>query len=59
MEIHFATWLFDRTLGNALTKKKASHRLLSYFFLVDGETTKKQLKEYVDTGKLDSRKIKK
>ena len=56
MEIHLATWLFDRTLGNALTKKGASKRLLSYYFLDQGDVTKRQLKEYIRTGKLDSRK---
>lgn len=58
MEIHFATWLFDRTLGKSLTKKGASNRLLSYYFLVDGGIKKKQLNEYVNTGELDSRKNK-
>lgn len=58
MEIHFATWLFDRTLGNALTKKGGKNRLLSYYFLKEANTTNAQLKEYVKTGRLDSRKNK-
>jgi hypothetical protein len=58
MEIHFAAWLFDRTLGDSLTNKGARHRLLSYYFLDDGGVTKDQLKEYVKTGRLDSRKTK-
>lgn len=59
MEIHFATWLIEMEQGNALTKKGGKHRLLSYLFVVDNGTTKKQLKEYVNSGKLDLRKIKK
>ena len=59
MEIHFATWLFDRHLGNALTKVGADNRLLSYFFLNQGGVSQKQLKVYIKTGKFDPRKIKK
>lgn len=58
MQIHFATWLFDRHLGNALTKCNGKHRLLSYYFLVQGEVTEKDLKKYIYTGVLDTRKSK-
>jgi len=58
MKIIFATWLYDRTLGSSLTKVKAENRLLSYHFLCDQEITLEQLKEYVITGELDTRKKK-
>jgi len=59
MEIHFATWLFDRYLGKALTKCDGKHRLLSYYFIEQGGVSSKQLKEYVKTGRVDMRKTKK
>jgi len=56
MKIYFASWLFDKTLGNSLTKKKANTRLLSYHFIKEGETTKEQLQQYCKTGRLNPSK---
>jgi len=58
MKIYFATWLYDRTLGNSLTRKKANTRLISYYFIKDQEVTDDQLLKYVKTGRLDTRKNK-
>lgn len=59
MKIYFATWLFDRTLGKSLTKKKARNRLLSYYFLVEQGISEEDLSKYIRTGRLDARKGKK
>jgi len=56
MKIYFATWLYDRTLGNSLTRKRASTRLISYYFIKDQEITDDQLLKYIKTGRLDTRK---
>jgi hypothetical protein len=47
MKIYLATWLLEPQQGKALTKRKAKHRLISYF-----HTTAKadQLIKYVKKG---------
>ena len=62
MRIYLATWLRDYTNGKSLTRKKAKNRLLSYH-LYQEEVEKSgypetALKEYVKTGKFESRKNK-
>jgi len=56
MIIYLSTWMTDRSLGKSLTKKNASHRLLSYFFLFEQKINKKLLLIYHKTGKCDPRK---
>jgi hypothetical protein len=56
MRIYLATWLFDKTLGRSLTKKKASNRLLSYHFLTQQEITNEQLSKYCTSGRLNTSK---
>ena len=56
MKIIFATWLFDKTLGNCMTKKKANSRLLSYHFLREQGITEEQLNTYCLTGRLNPSK---
>jgi len=58
MKIYMATWLFDRTLGTSLTKKKGSKRLLSYHFIVEQGISTEQINQYCRTGRLDPRKTK-
>ena len=53
MKIYFAAWLFDKSLGQSLTKKRANVRLLSYYFIKEGKTTNEQLEKYVVTGRLN------
>jgi hypothetical protein len=58
MNIYLSTWLTDRSLGNSMTKKKASKRLLSYFFLKEQDISQEHFDEYVETGRCDPRKRK-
>lgn len=58
MKIYMATWLFDRSLGKSLTKKRANVRLISYYFLREQEIDKESLELYCSTGRLDTRKNK-
>ena len=58
MKIYFATWLFDKTLGQSLTKLNARSRLLSYHFLIEGQFSSKQVREFCQTGNLDPTKKK-
>ena len=58
MIIYMATWLFDRSLGKSLTKKKSRNRLVSYYFLREQQITTEQLNRYCRTGRLDTRKLK-
>lgn len=58
MKVYFASWLFDKTLGESLTKKSITSRLLSYHFLKEQGITVEQLKGYCQTGKHDTRKRK-
>lgn len=47
MKIYLATWLFEESHGQALTKKKKRHRLLSFFH------TREKIaifKRYITTG---------
>ena len=50
MVIFFATWLTDKSLGDSLTKKKASKRLVSFHFLKEQKVTSKHIKKYCTTG---------
>ncbi|HSH25607.1 MAG TPA: hypothetical protein VLA13_08740 [Massilibacterium sp.] len=59
MKVYFATWLFDKTLGQSLTKLNGKSRLLSYHFLCEGNFSSQQIKEFCVTGKLDPTKKKK
>lgn len=56
MKIYLATWLFDKTLGVSLTRKKANNRLMSYHFIKEGKTTNEQLTQYCETGRLNPAK---
>jgi len=56
MKVVFATWLFDKTLGNSLTKKRANIRLVSYHFLKEQKITTLQLSKYCKTGRLNTNK---
>lgn len=58
MRIYLATWLVDRSVGDTLTKKGATKRLLSYFFLKTQDIPQKGFIEYIETGKFDPRKSK-
>lgn len=53
-----ATWLFDKTLGISLTKKRSNSRLLSYHFLKEQEISSVELKQYIETGRLNPVKSK-
>ena len=59
MRIYFATWLFEKSHGKSCTKQKANNRLLSYFFLNQGEISKIQLENYVKRGRLNINKRRK
>ena len=56
MKIVFATWLFDKTLGNCMTKKGANSRLLSYHFLTEQGISSEQLTTYCRRGRLNTAK---
>lgn len=56
MKIYFASWLFDKSLGQSLTKKRANVRLLSYYFIKEGKITNDQLNQYCTTGRLNPSK---
>ena len=56
MQIYLSTWITDRSLGQSMTKKKASRRLLSYYFIIEQKITKELLVEYYQRGRCDSRK---
>lgn len=56
MKIYLATWLFDKTLGISMTKKKGSQRLVSYHFLREQGISKDNLLEYCKTGKYNPNK---
>ena len=58
MKIYMAMWLTDRSLGESLTKKRASKRLVSFFFLREQGITKALLTQYYETGRCDPRKKK-
>jgi hypothetical protein len=58
MRIYLSTWLTDRSLGTCMTKKRASRRLLSYFFLLEQKITDALLNKYSETGRCDPRKQK-
>jgi len=55
MKIYLATWLFDKTLGWSLTKKRGNTRLVSYHFLKEQGIDSEQLETYCKKGKLNSR----
>lgn len=59
MKIYLATWLFDKSLGESLTKKRARQRLLSYFFITADRTTKEELVQYIEQGFVNSKRKKK
>lgn len=48
MKVYLATWLFEKTQGEALTNKKNKNRLLSYFHT---KQKKEHFKKYVKTGR--------
>ena len=56
MKIYLATWLSDRSLGKSLTKRRASRRLLSFFFIRYQEISDELFNQYVDVGQCDPRK---
>ena len=58
MRVYLAAWLFDITLGQSLTAKGAKRRLLSFYFVREQGVLSSQLRRYVRTGRLDTRKIK-
>ena len=58
MKIFLSTWLTDRSLGTSMTKKRASRRLLSYFFLLEQKITATLLNKYIEFGRCDPRKQK-
>lgn len=58
MKIFLSTWLTDVSLGNSLTKKKARHRLISYYFLIEQKITTELLRKYILSGRADCRKNK-
>lgn len=58
MKIYFATWLFDKTLGQSLTKLNGKSRLLSYHFLCEGSFSSEQIRTFCQTGNLDPAKKK-
>ena len=53
-----SAWLTDRSLGKSLTKKGASRRLLSFYFLIEQKISSALLAKYHETGKCDPRKHK-
>jgi hypothetical protein len=53
MRIYFATWLFDKTLGESLTKKQAFSRLLSFHFIREQGLQNNHLRKYCRTGKFN------
>lgn len=53
MNIYFATWLGDKSLGKSLSKNKANKRLVSFHFLIEQKVSKLHLKKYVRTGMVD------
>jgi len=52
MKIYLATWLFEESQGNCLTKLNSSNRLLSYFFIKQQGISLTQFQTYVRTGML-------
>ena len=58
MKIYLSTWLTDRSLGDSLTKKRASNRLVSYFFIMEQKISKALIHKYYTTGRCDPRKKK-
>ena len=54
MKIHLATWL-EENQGATLTKAGAENRLMSYFFIKD-RTKNFDLRQYVEKGKIESKK---
>jgi len=58
MKIFMSAWLTDRSLGKSLTKKGASRRLLSFYFLIEQKISSALLAKYHETGKCDPRKHK-
>jgi len=58
MKIYFATWLFDKTLGWSMTKKRGNKRWISYHFLREQEIDSAQLHTYCKRGKLNEKKKK-
>jgi hypothetical protein len=48
MKIYLATWLFESTQGNALTKAGKKERLISYYHTI---SKKEELRQYVKTGR--------
>ena len=58
MKIYLSTWLTDRSLGISMTKKRASYRLLSYYFLMEQKISKSLIELYYRTGRCDPRKNK-
>lgn len=56
MKIYLSTWLAEKAQGEALTHTKASHRLLSYFFLLEQKVSKVKLRRYLNQGIVDLRK---
>jgi hypothetical protein len=56
MKVYFATWLFDKTLGWSMTKKRGNRRLLSYHFLREQGIDSSQLHTYCKRGKLNKKK---
>lgn len=53
MRIYFATWLAEKSQGEALTKVNAPRRLLSYFFIREQKVSQTGMKKYSRTGTLD------
>jgi hypothetical protein len=58
MKIYLSTWLTDRSLGNSMTKKKGSRRLLSYFFLKEQKISQELFSNYITFGRCDPRQEK-
>ena len=58
MNVIFATWLYDRSLGRSLTKLGERDRLVSYYFLQDQGIEDWHLEKYIRTGRFDPTKKK-
>lgn len=53
MRIFFATWLAEKSHGEALTKCGARQRLLSYHFIKEQKVSKTGIETYCKDGILD------
>lgn len=53
MKIYLATWLAEKSQGDALTKMGAWTRLLSFHFIRQQDVSDVGIKTYYKTGQLD------